>query len=274
MAQDLELTLKYGSLIPVAHASFDADDVDPVGFFPGAVSMGADRMGGFKMFVYGRTEQSGGMTKGQLSSRSDSQAGANNVGVVGTVTAAAGETNDVTHISDTGFYAAANDAIGKLIIVTNNNSSAGAAPEGEIALIVTNTTAIATLDPDYPFTVAPALNDATLLWGAYHHDDSADGDFAINVLGVVMGLRTAKYYGWLQFYGFNPAADYEGSVAVLVEGDPIVAGVAAIDDFGSDTGQLWIGYAIGLQATDQVASPKKVPIYLDLLFKRQPVAAI
>ena len=273
MAQDLDLTFKYGSLIPVAHAAFDSDDTEPTGFFPGAVSMGADILGGFKMFVYGRTQQSGGMTKGQLATRVDA-VGANTVGLAGTVTAATGETNDVTHISDTGNYAAVDDAVGKLIIHTDNNSSAGGAPEGEMVVIVSNNLNTAVLDPDYPFTAAPAVSDTYVLYSPFHHDDSANGDFAIGILGIVMGTRSATNYGWLQTYGINPAADYAGSVAALVNGDPVVAGAASIDDFGSDTGELWVGYALGLQATDQVASPKKVPIKLDLLFQRQPIAAI
>jgi len=272
MAQDLDLTLRYGSLIPVAHADFNSDDTEPTGFFPGAVSMGADLLGGFKMFVYGRTRQSGGMTKGQLSTRIGATI-VNVAGTAGIVTAATGETNDTTHISDTAFYAAVDDSIGMLIHHTNNDSSAGGAPEGEVVRIISNTVDIATLDPLYPFTAAPAVSDTYVLYAPFHHDDSEDGDFSVNILGVVMGTRSATNYGWLQTHGFNPAVDYEGGV-IIAELDPVVAGVAAVDGFGSDTGELWVGHAIGLQATDQVASPKKIPVILNLVFNNQPAVAI
>ncbi len=272
MAQDLDLTLNYGSLIPVAHADFGSDDSEPVGFFPGAVSMGADLLGGFKMFVYGRTRQSGGMTKGQLSTRLNS-VGVNVFGLVVTVTAESTETNDTTHISATANYAAVDDSIGMLIHHTDNNSSAGAAPEGEVVRIISNNLNTATLDPDYAFTAAPAVSDVYVLYAPFHHDDSADGDFSVGILGVVMGTRSATNYGWLQTHGFNPAADYEGG-AVIAAGDPAVAGVAAVDGFQSDKGELWVGHFIGLQATDQVASPKKVPVKLNLVFQNQPAVTI
>lgn len=260
MAQSLDLHLGFASLIPIAHANLSADDQNPTGFSPGAITMGSSRFGGLAMYRYGRTQQSGGQSKGELASRL--------ADVTGTVTAAAGETNDTTHLADTSNFTSGNE-VGKVCMITDDAGAAGAAPEGEIALIIANTASQMTFDPDYALSAAPAASDTYSNYATYHHDDAADGDLAINVLGVLMADRTAAYYGWLQFYGLNPGTLY--TTNTVAKGDPVVADAAAVNAYGADTEQLWVGYAPNTIAAD-LASPFRSSCVFDLLHHAQPIA--
>lgn len=259
MAQG-DLHLGFSSLIPVAHANLSADDLKPEGFFPGAITMGADKLGGFKMFKYSRTQQSGGQSKGELASR------VANTGTI-TVTAATGEVNSTTRLNDTSKFTA-NNEVGKLCVILDDAGAAGAAPEGEVALVVGNTVTTLIFDADYPLSAAPAVGDTAETLAFNLHDDSADGDLAINVAGLVMADRSAGYYGWLQFYGYNPGAIY--TTAAVDQGDPVVADTAAMLDYGSDAEHLWVGHCpIAVDAG--LASPFRSLAFMDLMHMSQPV---
>jgi hypothetical protein len=259
MAQDLDLFMNLGALFQVGQADLRADDVSPKGFKPGAISMMCDSFG-FRIFRYGRIIQAGGMAKGELASRA--------ADVTGTVTAAAGESNGTTSLSDTANFTADNES-GKICHITDNNDSAGAAPEGEVSVVNTNSVNTLTLDSKYPFSTAVAVNDTYRDVSVWLGNDSADADLAINVFGVIMAARTTRYYGWHQMYGLNPGVLY--TTSAVTAGNPVVADVAAVGPHGCDTEQLWVGFSPGTIAGD-LASPFRSLAFLDLLHMAQPVS--
>ena len=259
MAQALDLFVNLGHLVPIGHQSLNADDLTAK-HQPGTITIIHDSFG-MRMFKYMRTQQSGGQSKGELVSRV--------ANVTGTVTAVSGETNDTAHLSDTSNFTA-DDEVSKLCIITDNADSAGAAPEGEVAIVTANTVTQLTFDPNYKLSTAPAVSDTYSNLSISLHDDSADGDLAINVFGLLMQDRTADYYGWIQFYGYNPGALYT-TAAVTPANDPVVADAAALLDFGSDTEELWVGYA-PLAIAGDLADPFRSLVFIDLLHQAQSIA--
>ena len=131
--------------------------------------------------------------------------------VTGTVTAAAGEVNDTSHLADTTNFTAS-DEIGKICQI---NVAGAAAPEGESALIVSNTASQLNLDADYPLSAAPASGDTYSDWGVAHYDAGALASNNINCGGIVMGTPVAKDYGWTQIYGFHPAVAVDPNSAAI-----------------------------------------------------------
>jgi len=250
MAQDLNLFLGLTHINPVAQGELGADS-EFAEHRPGTMSMMMSAFGPV-MYKYTRDQQ-GSMLKGQLASQVTI--------VTGTVTNAAGEINDTLHAADTTNLTAV-DEEGKIFHVTDNNDSAGAAPEGEVAIIIKNTTTQMTFDPGYPLSTAPAVSDTYANISTFHMEDSANGDFGYYVLGVVMADRTTDYYGWVQFYGHCPGALYDtGGVTALA---PAVATTAAVNAHGSDLPALWVGYAPNTIEAG-LADPFRSLLNLDLL---------
>jgi len=250
MAQDLNLFLGVSHINPVGMGELGADS-EFAEHRPGTISMMMSAFGPV-MYKYTRDQQ-GSMSKGELASQVTI--------VTGTVTNAAGETNDTLHAADTTNFTAV-DEEGKIFHVTDNNDSAGAAPEGEVAIIIKNTVTQMTFDPDYPLTTAMAVSDTYANISTFHMEDSTDGDFAYAILGIVMADRTTDYYGWVQFYGMCPGALY--TTAGVTALNPVVADAAAVDTFGTDLPALWVGHAPNTIEAG-LADPFRSLLYLDLL---------
>ena len=259
MAQTLDLFLHLGHLLNFAGSTLNADDVNPA-LKPGTLAYCVDAFGR-RIFSYGRTRQSGGQSKGELCARVND--------VTGTVTAAAGENNSTSQLASTSAFTAGVEE-GKLCIITDDAGAAGAAPEGEVAVITDNTASQLTFDPGYKLSVAPAVSDTFRDYSVWAHDDSADGDLAINIMGLVMADRTAAYYGWNQIYGLNPGALYT-TTAVTPAGEILVADAAALNDRGSDAAQLWVGYAPEALQADFV-SPFRTLAFVNVYTVHQPAA--
>ncbi|HSE57600.1 MAG TPA: hypothetical protein VLA99_02770 [Nitrospiraceae bacterium] len=146
---------------------------------------------------------------------------------------------------------------GMICFVLDNADSAGAAPEGEMGIVADNTATAITLDPAYPLSTALAVNDDLELIATYQVEDAADGDEAWTVAGIVLGKDgiSASQYGWVQQFGVTPALHTTNAIA---EGDPVVAGAAVVDAFGTDGQELWVGTALSSCSTDEVL--KHLPI--------------
>lgn len=259
MAQSLNLYLNVAHIFGIGTSALSADEATAASGRVGQIAFVNDAFG-FRVFRYGKTGQSGGMSKGELSTRL--------ADVTGTVTAAAGELNNTTHLSDTGNFTASAE-IGKLCVITDDAGAAGAAPEGEVGVVTANSVDTLTLDSNYALSTAPAVGDTYANFSYFHHDDAADGDLAVNVMGIVMADRTAAYYGWLQIYGLNPGTIY--TTDAVTAGNPVVAAAAAVDAHGCDTEQLWVGYApIAVQA--DLASPFRTLCFIDVWHMAQPIA--
>jgi len=106
----------------------------------------------------------------------------------------------------------AGDEVGKIFQV---NVAGGAAPEGETALIVSNTTTTLRFDPNYPLSVAAASGITFSDWGVAHYDAGALASNNINSGGILMGTPVAKDYGWCQVQGFHPAVQVDPNSAAI-----------------------------------------------------------
>jgi hypothetical protein len=155
----------------------------------------------------------------------------------------------------------ADDQDGKICFVLDNADSAGAAPEGEMGIVSNNTATIITLDSGYPLSVALAVNDDLELVTTYQVVDAADGDEAWTVTGVVVaqdGILDNEF-GWVVQEGMTPALHPPNAIT---EGDPIVAGAAVVDAFGSDGQELFVGIAGATCSTDETL--KHIPAIMKL----------
>jgi len=130
------------------------------------------------------------------------------VALVTGTTDAAGTTTSATD----GTNFTAGDEVGKIFQV---NVAAGAAPEGETALIVRNTASVLSFDPGYPLSVAAASGITFSDWGVNHYDAGALASNNINSGGILMGTPVAKDYGWAQVHGFHPAVQVDPNSAAI-----------------------------------------------------------
>ena len=108
----------------------------------GAVRYTTDEKWGLRGFKYVRFDQSGGMTTGQLASQ---------VANVAIANITAGTTTSITTSGLT-----ANILVGGILVCTDDAGGAGAAPEGEKAIIAANSATVVEIDSDDAFSVAPA----------------------------------------------------------------------------------------------------------------------
>lgn len=155
----------------------------------------------------------------------------------------------------------ANRHDGMICFVLDNADSAGAAPEGESSIVSKNTATVITLDANYPFSTALAVNDDLELVSTYQVEDAADGDESWTCAGVVLGRDDVSdgHYGWIQVQGTCPAKHTTNAIS---EGDPVVAGAAVVDAFGSDGQELWVGTAMVSSSTDEVLKNTLVDVSL------------
>jgi len=252
MAQPGNLFLGVSNINPVAMDELNGDDEFAL-HRPGTMSMMASDFGPV-MYKYTKDQQSGGMAKGQLARRVDI--------VTGTVTNASGETNDTLHLADTSNFTAAGDEEGKICHITDNNDTAGTAPEAESAIIEKSTVTQLTFKASYPLSVAVAVSDTYANISIFNSEDAANGDFCYEVLGIMMEDRTAGRYGWVQFYGNCPGALYITTAVTAL--NPVVADAAAIGLHGCDTQELWVGSCPNTVEAG-LAAPFSSLVNLDLL---------
>ena len=128
---------------------------------------------------------------------------------------------------------------GAICWVMDKAASAGAAPEGEMAGITSNTAAVLNFDPDFPLTVALAVNDDLEILYNYQMEDAAASDRTTVVQGVIAGTDGIpdKQFGWVQFFGMCRALL---TSAAYDTNDILVAGTARLVEIAggaSDTGQ-------------------------------------
>ena len=155
----------------------------------------------------------------------------------------------------------ADDHIGDICFVLDNADSAGAAPEGEMSIVADNTTTTITLDRDYVLSTALAVNDDLELVHTYQFTPAADGDEGWVGGGIVVAQDGIldNAYGWLVQEGMVPALH---TTNAITEGDPIVAGAAVVDAFGSDGQELFMGIAGATCSTDETL--KHIPAIMKI----------
>jgi hypothetical protein len=225
MAGDLFLNLQH--LIPVGHSDLKGDD-QKSRYARGQISFMYDRFGP-RLFKYLHNMTGGATQAGELLSRAAAVAVANATSGTTTsvVLAAAGWTPDAF--------------IDRLLVVDDDAGAAGAAPEGEVGVIIDNTTDTILIDPARPFSAALAAGDDLTVYSLFDAKDAADGDLARDVFGVGMADLTDTFWGWVQCYGYCP--DVRHAAGAVVAGDPLVAAAAAVGAFGVDGQELWVGWS-------------------------------
>lgn len=249
--------LHVGNLIPTIGSALEADDASP-GYRKGGITVVSDDYG-TRIFQYCRNQSGSAQAQGELAKK---------VADVAVTNITSGTTTGATKV---GAWTA-NIHVGRIFHVDDNDDSAGAAPEGETAPIVSNTADAIVTDSEYPFSVALAANDDVRSFSpGWHLTDAADGDLAKECVGVVVpsaGISDGNY-GWYQNYGFNPKVNHKASTAVTTN-NPVVADAAAVGPHGSDTAELWVGYQKGTHAADRVSNLS--PVFLLLFGSVRPLA--
>lgn len=151
---------------------------------------------------------------------------------------------------------------GMICYVADNADAAGTAPEGESAIVASNTATLITLDKAYPLSVALAANDDLELISTWQVNDAADGDLNYVCAGIVLGRNgiTDGYYGWIQKEGKTNAL----FANAITADEMVVADAAMIGDWGGtpDGQELWVG--ISLIGADDVTLDQ-VPIDVRLV---------
>lgn len=232
-----DIVLRLGSITGLGMEAVNGDAVTPR-MRPGTIHLGVDAYG-YRIFQYVRNVSNSAFAMGELVSKIANTAVNNQTGTVTTSATTTGLTAD--------------DHIGRLVYVLDDAGAAGAAPEGETTVVSGNSATLITFDPQLPLSAALASGDDLVMISNWQATDSADGDLAHNVLGVVIGNQgfSDNQYGWVQKEGYCPGTDYLSGA--ITAGDPIVADVAQAGAFGTDGQELWIGIALAGVSADQVA---------------------
>jgi hypothetical protein len=219
----------------------------------GVVRYTHDSIFGLRGFKYVRFDQAGGVTKGQLQSK---------IANIDVANILSGTTTSITTAGLT-----ANILVGGILVCIDDAGAAGAAPEGESALIVENTTSVITIHENDAFSVAPAVNDdfkVILPWAVV---DSVDGNAAGIVQGVVMADQDQYDYGWVQFLGINNDVDAIAAGTALVLDESVVAGAALVNDGAADAVDLRIGRLLVGLSSDTVRRKAVVDLFCGEAFK-------
>lgn len=195
----------------------------------------------------------------------------------GALLSCVGDANGITQITTSG-GAAVNTTVkattsglvsgkhaGSSAYVENSVASAGAAPEGEESLVVSNTATVVNIDPRLPFSATITSGDTIDLIGLYTAELSAIGDVAHAVLGVVIpdaGIRVDKW-GWVQTQGHCASALVKAATA-LTQNDALIADTGRVAPGVGTTsaGTLHVGAALRVLNSDVVSD--KTSIFLTL----------
>jgi hypothetical protein len=238
--------LNIGNLMPVSSHDLKADDLTAK-FRPGQYSYRIDDFG-MRIFQYVKNVSGGAYVAGDLVRR---------VAVLSITNLDSGTTTSATK---SGAFTA-NKHVGMMCYVLDNADSAGAAPEGEASIIVGNDADTVYLDPDYPLTVALAVNDdLSILSPGWHVQDAAASDLAQNVAGLVVNGIADTYYGFVQCYGMFPQAKLKASTGFTAN-DGIIAAAKLVDVDANGGAELVIGWAPFTVTSDIVSD--KAPMFIN-----------
>lgn len=249
-----KLTLDTSTLIPVAMAELDSNTAQPR-FAPGSITILRDAFG-LRCFMYVKNVHSAALVLGDIAVKAAD------------VAFTAGAVTKSTRVTTTGLTADAH--VGKMLLVEGNDTSAGAAPEGETGIIVKNTATVIDLDARLPFSVSSVADvDCRIVTPGWHVIQGGAAALARDVKGVVVGLDgiSVGYYGWVGFEGFMPQV--KATAAAIAAGANIVTGATgAVATVGANTMEKVIGYAPGAVESTH---PGKMPMVLTLWTARDVV---
>lgn len=229
-----------GMLNGLGQSNFDGDDSTPKDR-PGRFAYVVDAFG-TRIFQYGRNCKGSAITMGECLIRLADIAVSN---ITSGTTLSAVKASAWT----------ADKSVGELLYVEDNDDSAGAAPEGEVGVIGSNSSGVANLDPQYPLTVALAANDdLDTISPGWHFDTSGAAAKAQECRGIACGKDgiTSLNYGWTQVYGIVPVAQLKASTG-FTDRAAIITGVSKIDVDANGGWELVIGHSLGTVTSDIVS---------------------
>lgn len=136
----------------------------------------------------------------------------------------------------------------------DDTGAAGAAPEGELARIIRNTTTTLYLNADDAWSVAPSSGDDFEIILPYRVSASGAGDESLLVRGVAMATHDAYDYGWVQFFGKCPHANVVAAGTVLTGPKGVITGSGGLITVSSSSARNIIVGSLNTTsiATDQV----------------------
>jgi hypothetical protein len=155
---------------------------------------------------------------------------------------------------------------GALLRCTDDAGAAGAAPEGEIALITDNTTAVITIDSNDAFSVAPAVNDDFHILVPFAVIAAASGDTNAKVAGVAMTSHAQYNYGWVQFQGLHPSVVCVAAGTAVTAEKAVIASTACVTVGSSSAVELRVGYTPTGISSDTVARILPVSLFCGAAF--------
>ena len=208
---------------------------------------------GLRKFQYVRFDQSGGATADQPTAYRANLAIANIVSGTTTV------------ITTTGLVA--DSLVGGYLVCTDDAGAAGAAPEGEVGLIVANTATTVTIATSDAFSVAPAANDDFVVVLPFAVEDTAAGDEVGQVSGVSMVDQDQFDFGWVQFVGIHTSVDIVAAGTALPSDESLIAGINLLTDGAGAENELLIGYLMAAVASDQVIRKAMVNLFCGAAWK-------
>ena len=194
---------------------------------------------GMRILSYNKVTQTGGHTVGQLGQRDADVAVAGITSGTTTSFVTSGKTADA-HISN-------------LCQVKDKNSSAGAAPEGEVGVVVANTATLVTLDPGRPFSTSLLVNDTLTLHRSFDVIDAAIDATAADARGICFhGIPTIYHWGFYQIYGYYPSAAIATS-ASTANVDFGAEAVASAGDSAVTLGHQFVWGQMGFAEAGQIS---------------------
>ena len=179
------------SLLPLAAADLEADNLAQA-YAPGSFGIYVDAYGP-RFLQYIKNADSIALTLGMFVARAAD------------VTKSAVTSGTTSSVTTSGLTADAH--VGK-VLIDETAAVAGAAPEGESGIIVSNSTTLIKIDPAYPFSVAPGADNVRIR-SVFHGIANASATVkSRDVLGAVVAANgiSVGNFGWVQFGGVHPLA--------------------------------------------------------------------
>jgi hypothetical protein len=186
--------------------------------------------------------------------------------VTGTTDGTAAQ-NSTTNAHDAANFTAGNEA-GKIFQV---NVAGAAAPEGECAIVGSNTAGDLSFDSRYPLSVALDVGDTYTDWGVAHsiagtlYSAAPPAENNINCSGVLMGSAPAALdYAWVQVHGFHPAVSIDPNSAAITTNAAAAMGAsstAILLATGASQQGLYIGWFPMATSTTAVQAAMVVDVF-------------
>lgn len=239
MSSSSNIFLDLGHLSGLGMSDFNRDDSTPY-MRPGTIAWVVDAFGP-RIVKYIKNVSGSAVLKSELMSYASDGANVKSTSVA-----------NITSGTTTSFVTSgltANRHDGMISYVLDTAAVAGAAPEGESSIVAANTATLVTLEKNYAYSAALAVNDDIELLATYQVEDSAAADEAWTVAGVVLGIDgiSNNNFGWIHVEGICPVQ----SANSAVEGDPLIAGVAQVAPVAAEGHEAWVGTALTALSTDE-----------------------